>query len=113
MLTKEDLEFYIMLKEQDKADNILKINMGRRQGHTTAMLDVASDKDIIVAMYIGRPLKTNPKVVTRHNLDSLRGINLSGVRYIFIDDASAQENNLRSIMMSLAMYRPKMFILLQ
>lgn len=115
MLTKELLAMHIMLKEYDEDDKFLKINMGRRQGHTTAMLDFASAQDIVVYSLARTPgvSETAGRLCSKYTIDSLRGT-VHHCRYVFIDNFNSYFSHEFDCMMdSLMPLRPKMFILLQ
>lgn len=119
MITGADLEFLIFIKEQDPSDNILKIDYGRRQGHSTAVQEIASHQDIVVTPVLMRGLSSADKkftnIITYENMNYWRGINVPNLRYVFVDPATSvySENELFNIMVHLSKYNPKLFILLQ
>lgn len=79
----------------NKENNIIKINNGRQRGHTTAIIELANEDDVVVTSY---PAHFNRMYTERHgDQKPPRAIHPNSrihvckrhVRYVFIDNASS------------------------
>lgn len=103
----------------NKENNIIKINNGRQRGHTTAIIELANEDDVVVTsypahfnrMYTERHGDQKPPRVI-HSPDMLRGWRKK-VRYVFVDNASSlRSSQKQDLINALSGLTPEAYIFL-